>query len=234
MRPFVLRRSDQFRPGPPPALTSAAYTASYNETKAYGSATSTVRTPAQTDVALFWGLGRPPVQYNEGVRGIVSDTGMSRVQAARALALTNLVTADAYIACFDGKYTYSAWRPYTAIRAGDTDGNPATVADPTWTPLVRTPNHPEYPANHACVTTAFAKTLDHLLGPAHFAVTISGVPGSTEIQHFTSSRELITQIANARVWGGIHFRFATRAGTQIGIAVARYDAAHALQPQRDD
>lgn len=233
MTPFILREADQFRPGPPPALTSAAYTASYNETKDYGAATSTLRTPAQTDTALFWGLGRADAQYNEGTRGIITATGMNRVQAAQALALSNLVTADAYIACFDGKYTYSAWRPYTAIRAGDTDGNPATIADPTWTPLVKTPNHPEYPANHACVTTSYATTIDHLLGPAHFSLTVTGTPASTEIRHYTSSAQLINEIANARIWGGVHFRFSTTAGTSIGLAVAHYDIRHALQPDND-
>ena len=230
MTPFILREADQFRPGPPPALTSSAYTASYNETKDYGAATSAVRTPAQTDTALFWGLGRADAQYNEGTRGIITTTGMNRVQAAQALALSNLVTADAYIACFDGKYTYSAWRPYTAIRAGDTDGNPATIADPTWTPLVKTPNHPEYPANHACVTTSYATAIDHLLGPAHFSLTVTGTPASTEIRHYTSSAQLINEIANARIWGGVHFRFSTTAGTNIGLAVAHYDILHALQP----
>lgn len=233
MKPLIMRKSDQFRPGPPPVLTSAAYTASYVETKDYGSATSTARNPSQTDTALFWGLGRVDAQYNEAMRRIITGFGMSRVKAARALALTNLVAADAYIACFDGKYTYSAWRPYTAIRAGDTDGNPETIADPTWTPLVRTPNHPEYPANHSCVTTSFAKTVDNLLGPAHFSLTVTGVPASTEVRHYTSSTQLITEIANARVWGGVHFRFSTTAGTAIGRSVARFDFDHGLQPDHD-
>ena len=232
MTPFIMRTADQYRPGPPPALTSDAYTASFNETKDYGSATSTVRDAAQTDIALFWGLGRPAAQYNEAVGGIVTATGMSRVDAARALAMINLVAADAFIACFDAKYTYSAWRPYTAIRAADTDGNPDTAPDPNWTPLVRTPNHPEYPANHSCVTTSFAKTLDNLLGPQHFSVTISGTPASTELRHYDSSAELITEIANARIWDGVHFRFSTDAGTTIGRSVARYDFKHALQPVR--
>ena len=233
MTPFIMNTADQYRPGPPPALTSPAYTASYNETKDYGSAISAVRTAEQTDIALFWGRGRPDAQYNSGIRDLVTTHNFSRVQAARALALTNLVAADAFIACFDGKYTYSAWRPYTAIRAGDTDGNPDTVADPTWTPLVRTPNHPEYPANHACVTTSFATTLDNLLGPAHFSVTIPGTPASTELRHYTSSSQLITEIANARIWDGVHFRFSTDAGTTIGRSVAHYDYQHALQPDDD-
>lgn len=233
MRPFVLRTADQFRPGPPPALTSPAYIAAYRETKLYGSATSSVRAAAQTDTALFWGLGRPDAQYNEGVRGIIEATGMDRLHAARALALMNLVTADAYIACFDAKYTYSFWRPYTAIRGADTDGNPATVVDPLWTPLVKTPNHPEYPANHACVTTGFARTVDYLLGPRHFDVSVSGVPASTETRRYTSSAQLIAEIANARVWGGIHFRFSTDAGTRIGIRVAGYDLHHVLEPMDD-
>lgn len=230
MTPFVMREADQFRPGPPPALTSAAYTASYNETKNYGSATGSLRTDAQTKTALFWGLGRPAAQYNAGVRDIVTSFGMNRVEAARALALTNLVSSDAFIACFDGKYTYSAWRPYTAIRAGDTDGNPDTVADPNWTPLVSTPNHPEYPANHSCVSTSFAMTVENLLGAARFSLTVPGIPASSELRHYTSSTQLITEIADARVWGGVHFRFSTDAGTTIGRSVAHYDYRHALQP----
>lgn len=232
MRPFVMRSADQFRPGPPPALSSAKYTEAYRDTKIYGSRTSSERTAAQTDTALFWGLGRATTQYNEAVRKIVKASAMDRIQAARALALLNLIGADAFIACFDGKYKYSAWRPYTAIRAGDTDGNPDTVADPAWTPLVTTPNHPEYPANHSCVSTSFAKTIDHLLGPDRFDVTVTGAPASTEERHYTNSGEFIAEIADARVWGGVHFRFSTTAGTEIGKAVAGYDFRHALQPLR--
>jgi hypothetical protein len=192
-----------------------------------------VRTAAQTDIALFWGLGRATTQYNEVVRRIVQGTALSRIQAARALALLNLIGADAFIACFDAKYTYSAWRPYTAIRAADTDANPGTAPDPAWTPLVTTPNHPEYTANHSCVSTSFAKTIDHLLGPNRFDVTVTGAPASTEERHFTNSDQFIAEIANARVWGGVHFRFSTAAGTTIGKAVAGYDFRHALQPVRD-
>ena len=233
MTPFIMRTANQYRPGPPPALTSPAYTASYNETKDYGSATSALRTTEETDVALFWGLGRPDAQYNSAIRDLVTTHNYDRVQAARALALTDLVAADAFIACFDGKYTYSAWRPYTAIRAGDTDGNPDTIADPTWTPLVRTPNHPEYPGNHSCVSTSIAITVDNLLGPSHFALTVPGTPASTELRHFASSAQLITEIAYARIWDGVHFRFSTEAGTGIGRSVAHYDYQHALQPDAD-
>jgi hypothetical protein len=153
---------------------------------------------------------------------------MDRVEAAHALALINLVASDAFIACFDGKYAYSAWRPYTAIREGDTDGNPSTVADPNWTPLVKTPNHPEYPANHACVTTSFTLTAADLFGK-HFDLTISEAPASTATRTFTSPRQLITEIANARIWGGVHFRYSTNAGTRIGVQVADYDITHAMQ-----
>jgi len=110
----------------------------------------------------------------------------------------------------------------------------ALSANPAWTPLVKTPTHPAYPANHACVTTSYAKTIDHLLGRRHFTLTVSGVPASTETRSYVSSAQLITEIANARVQGGVHFRFSTTAGTAIGIAVARYGYQHALQPIRDD
>jgi len=233
MTPFIMRAADQYRPGPPPPLTSAAYTASYNETKTYGSKDSLARSEEQTKTALFWGLAKPAHQYNTGIRDLVTTHGLNRVEAARALALTNLVAADAFIACFDGKYTYSAWRPYTAIRAGDTDGNPATVADPSWTPLVPTPNHPEYPANHSCVTTSFAVTVDNMLGPTNFSITVPGPLAGNDTRHYASSTELITEIGNARIWDGVHFRFSTDAGTTIGRAVARYDYHHALQPVDD-
>jgi hypothetical protein len=186
----------------------------------------------QTAIALFWGLSKPDAQYDEAIRGAITATSMDRVEAAHALALINLVASDAFIACFDGKYAYSAWRPYTAIRAGDTDGNRATVADPNWMPLVKTPNHPEYPANHACVTTSFAKTAAALFGN-RFHLTISQAPASIATRTYTSARQLITEIANARIWAGVHFRFSTNAGTRIGIQVADYDIADALQAIRD-
>ena len=230
MTPFVMRAADQFRPGPRPSLSSSAYASAFQETKDFGSATSAVRTAEQTATALFWGLGRPDAQFNEALRTLVTDRGFDRVRAARLLALTDVVMSDAFVACFDAKYTSSSWRPFTAIREAADDGNPATAADPGWTPLVRTPNHPEYPANHTCESSSFATAVSRVVGPRGFDVTISGAPGSTATRRFTSAAALVAESGDARVWGGVHFRFSTEAGARIGRSVAEFDVRRVMRP----
>jgi len=142
MRPFLIQTASQFRPGPPPALSSALYARDLNETQAFGSRTSTVRSAAQTQTALFWTTNAIAAD-NATIRGVAVGHGWDAVRTAPALAMNDMVESDSEIACMDAKYHYSLWRPYTAIRAADTDGNPATTADPAWLPLVPTPNHPE-------------------------------------------------------------------------------------------
>jgi hypothetical protein len=230
MKPFAMRSADQFRPGPRPSLSSSAYAAAFQESKEYGSATSTVRSAEQTATALFWGLGRPDAQFNDALRTLATAKAFDRVQAARLLALTDVVMSDAFVACFDAKYTYSSWRPFTAIREAADDGNPATSADTGWTPLVRTPNHPEYPANHTCESSSFATTVSRLVGPGGLDVTVSGVPGSTATRRFTSAAALVAESGNARVWGGVHFRFATEAGARIGRSVAEFEVRRLMRP----
>ncbi len=230
MKPFAMRAVDQFRPGPPPPLSSAAYAAAFRETKDLGSATSAVRSAEQTATALFWGLGRPDAQFNEALRTLATAKAFDRVRTARLLALTDVVMSDAFVACFDAKYTYSSWRPFTAVRGAGDDGNPATSADPGWTPLIRTPNHPEYPANHTCESSSFATAVSRLVGAGGFDVTVSGVPGSTATHRFTSPAALVAESGNARVWGGIHFRFSTEAGARIGRSVAEFDVCRLMRP----
>ena len=152
MDPFSLRSADQFRPNGPPRLDSRRWARDYNEVKAIGSATSTTRTPDQTLAARFW--GEPPVQQARGsLRTFVLDHQLDIVDAARLNAMWSVTYADALIACFDAKYTYTWWRPITAIRAGDSDGNARTIGDPAWATLLPgTPNHPEYPSAHSCIT----------------------------------------------------------------------------------
>jgi hypothetical protein len=156
MRPFMLHSTSQFRAPAPPALTSALYTRDFNETKAYGSAASAVRTPAQTAIAYFWNANAIN-QLNQTLQNAATQHNMDLLDTARLLAAGNMVPADAGMACFDSKYTYQFWRPITAIRNAGIDGNPATTADPAWTPLLTTPNHPEYPSQHGCVTSAVAQ-----------------------------------------------------------------------------
>ncbi len=175
MRPFTLANPSQFRATPPPGLSSSGWAEEFNETKAYGSATSAVRTAQQTAVALFWNA-QAVNQYNQAFQDVAAARGMDAVDTARVLAMGNVVGADAGIACWDSKYHYRFWRPIMAIRNAGIDGNPATVADPAWTPLLTTPNHPEYPAAHGCLTGSEAEVLATVTGPDRSGFMIRGPP----------------------------------------------------------
>jgi hypothetical protein len=218
MQPFLLHSPSQFRPGPPPALGSSTYARDLNEIKAFGSKTGSVRTPAETENALFWTYNADAMD-NAGFREVATQQHMDTVDTARALVLGNMITADAAIACFDAKYHYSFWRPITAIRAAASDGNPQTTADPTWTPLVVTPNHPEYPAAHTCISAAEAEVYAALRHTRRIAIELSSaVTGTTH--HLATVRQMIQQVANARVWAGLHYRNSTRVGARLGSNVA--------------
>lgn len=221
VRPFVLTNGSQLRPAGPPDLTSKHWARDYNETRLFGSATSTVRTAEQTEVARFW--ADPPLMQNQrALRAYTESEGMGTLRTAQLFALADTASADALIACWDSKYHFEFWRPFSAIPAGDTDGNPDTPADPAWRPLLPTPNFPEYPSAHSCSTTAIA-TVVAALAPGHrLDLTLDSTTTGT-IHHFTSVRALTDEVANARVWGGLHWRFSTEDGSRIGRA-----AAHAV------
>ena len=173
MRPFLLDRASQFRADPPPSLTSKQYARDLNETEAYGALNSTVRTPDQTAIAYFW-VGNNINQYNQTMQSVVADHDMDLVDAARLLAMGNVITTDAGIGCYDSKFYYQFWRPITAIRNADRDGNPDTTADPTWQALLGVPGHPEYPSQHGCFTAAFTDVLAAALHTKHIDVTMPG------------------------------------------------------------
>jgi hypothetical protein len=223
MRPFLLERPSQFRVEPPPALGSRRYTNDLNETKAYGAVNSPVRTPSQTAIAYFWNANAIN-QYNQAMQNVVAQHGMDLVDAAHLLAMGDLVVSDAGIACMDSKYFYLFWRPITAIQNADKDGNPATTADPTWAPLLATPNHPEYPAAHGCVTSAFSDALAAALHTKRLDVTVPGATGGgttlTTTQHFDSVGDMQKQIVDARVWIGFHYRNSAENGVELGNDVA--------------
>jgi hypothetical protein len=224
MRPFSLASPDQFRPGGPPPLSSRRWARDYQETKDYGSATSSVRTADETLVARFW--AEPPVQQAHGAfRRFVLDHRLDLVDASRFMAMISVAYADALIACFDAKYHYAFWRPVTAIRAADTDGNPRTVADPSWSPLIVTPNHPEYPAAHACVTTAGARVVARFLHTRRIDYTIPSLTGLGD-RHYESVRDLVHEVENARIWGGIHYRTSVEDGAAIGWKTSQQMLAH--------
>jgi hypothetical protein len=225
MDPFSLRSADQFRPDGPPRLRSRAWAREYNEVKEIGSSTSTTRTAEQTLAARFW--GEPPIQQTRNaLRMFVLDQELDIRQAARFTAMISVTYADAIIACYDAKYHYTFWRPITAIRAGDTDGNPATVGDPAWSPLLpATPNHPEYPSAHSCITPAGARVVAGFLGTRHIDLTVPSLTGLGD-RHFDTVGDLEHEVANARVWGGIHFRSGIEDGTTIAKRVSRHVLHH--------
>ena len=181
----------------------------YNEVKEIGSSTSTTRTDEQTLAARFW--GEPPVQQARGsFRKFVLDHGLDVVDASRFMATMSVTYADALIACFNAKYHDPFWRPITAIRAGDTDGNDATVGDPAWTPLLPgTPNHPEYPSAHSCITSCRrAAPIKNFLGTGKIDFTVPSLTGLGN-RHFDRVKDLEYDVSNGCIWAGIHYRSAS-------------------------
>ena len=225
MRPFSYDTPGQFRPAGPPALSSKSWARDYNEVKEIGSRTSTTRTDDQTLAARFW--AEPPVQQDHSsYRKFVVDHQLDVVEASRFMALVSVVSADAIIGCFEAKYHYAFWRPITAIRAGDTDGNDATVADPNWIHLLAaTPNHPEYPSAHACATTAIAQVLARYLNTQQIDYTMTSLTGLGD-RHFDSANDLEYEAGNPRIWGGIHYRTSIEDGAKIGVKTAHQLLAH--------
>lgn len=236
MHPFMLESTSQFRPGPPPALNSSKYAKDPNEVKAYGSLNSTLRTADQTNTAYFWNANAVN-QFNDALRGVVGQHDMDLVDAARLLAMGDMTVEDAGMACWDAKYHYLFWRPITAIQHADIDGNPKTDADPSWTPLLTTPNHPEYPSAHGCVTSAFTEILRDALHTNRIDVFIKGAENGaaslTATRHYDTTKDITDEIENARVWIGFHFRNSVKIGLDLGKQVAHYDLDRNFQPVKD-
>jgi hypothetical protein len=229
MTPFSLHAADQFRPGGPPALRSKRWARDYNEVKAIGSATSTTRTAEQTVAARFWAESPVP-QARGAFRKFVLDHGLDIVGAARFMAMVSVTYGDAFIACFDAKYHYAFWRPITAVRAGDTDGNPVTAGDAAWSPLLpATPNHPEYPSAHSCITPAAGIVIQRFLRTRDIDFTIPSLTGLGD-RHFDRPGDLTADVSNGRIWGGIHFRSAVVDGAGIAKKVANWVLSHHFQP----
>jgi membrane-associated phospholipid phosphatase len=232
--PFALSAGAQFRPAAPPALDSAEYAAALNEVKDLGSATSTSRTDEQTLIAKFWndGLGTAFAMgyWNRIAQQVATNQGLSLDQDARLFALLNIAEADAQIACWDAKYTYNLWRPVTAIRAADTDGNPDTAPDATWTPLLTTPNFPSYTSAHSTLSAAAAGVLTALFGSDyHFTVVSDSLPGVT--RSFDSFGAAAAEAGRSRIYGGIHYQFDNLNGQAVGAEVADYVVANVLLPR---
>ena len=228
VRPMVLSSPTQIPLHGPDPLTSRRYARDVEEVQDLGSATGSMRTPEQTENALFWN-DNPVIQYQTGFRDLANRHGLDITRSARMFAVLNVGGADAQISCWRGKFDFAFWRPITAIRMADTDGNPATVPDPAWTPLTATPPYPDYPSGHACITGATAAGLSALFGAHHIDFNVSSAVTNTA-RHYESARQLNEDTINARIWLGIHFRRAMVDGNGLGRDVASYVLRHAFQP----
>ena len=222
--PFGYDDPARFRPQAPPALGSKTYTSDYNESKTVGRATDTTRTAEESATASFWSPSATAL-WSANVRSLASS--MDLLTAARFEAIGIAALTNSLIACWDAKYTYMFWRPVTAIQAGDTDGNRATDADPSWTPFIVTPLHPEYPAAHTSVGAGALGFYTVWFGTDQFPLAFKGNGGV--VRRYSNVAEIHAEEGNARVWGGMHWRNSTEVGTALGSKVGKYTATHLLK-----
>jgi hypothetical protein len=242
-KPFLIESPEQFRSDGPNALTSGEYTKEFNEVKELGALDSTKRTADETAAAVFWQF--PPIALWNGVARSLAGS-LDTADQARLYAMINLAAADGAISCWDDKWYWHFWRPRAAIREADTDGNPATVADPTWealfatatqtTPPLATPPFPDHPSGHGCVSGATVSAFQDFFGTdkASFDVvggrSLNGAP--IPARHFDRFSNALKEVIDARVWGGIHFRTADVQGTVIGKKVGHWMRKHYFEPVR--
>lgn len=232
MTPWVLTRPSQFRPQPPPALNSQEYATDLNETKMWGGVTGSVRQPEDSALAVFWS-GNGTLYWTRVATDLAEARQLGASESAHLFAVLHVAMADASIATWDAKYRYVFWRPVTAIRLADDDGNDGTVADPTWTPFLTTSAHPEYPSGHSNLAGAAATVLSAIFGPeVPFNATSEVSPGS--VRWFVGFDSALKEMADARVFGGMHFRTACVRGAALGGTVASYVLENAMRSRRHD
>ena len=221
LTPFAIRKADQFRSSPPPPLTSNKYSKAYNEVKVVGELNSTARPQDRTDVARFATAGAARI-WNQAVSQASAAQGKSLSENARAFALLNMAINDGLISVMDTKYHYVFWRPYTAIRAGDTDGNRKTDPDVAWMTFIDTPCFPSYPSAHASASYAARTIAEKIFGSKGHDITLSHPNFPDVILHYSKFSQMTDDIDDARVYGGIHFRFDQEAGARQGRQVGTY------------
>jgi hypothetical protein len=221
--PFGIESGSQFRLQAPPHLQTEKYANDYNEVKLLGRIDSAFRSQDRTDVARFYALSSPVMVWNSSARQVSAAQGKTLPQNARNFAVLAMAMADAAIAMWDTKYHYSFWRPQAAIQLGDTDDNPLTDPDPTWLPLIATPAHPSYASGHASVSGAAKAVMEDLFGKDGHNVTLvnPAVPGNV-VLNYTSWDQVTDDIDDARIYGGIHFRFDQEKGAHLGMQVGKY------------
>jgi len=226
-----MNSASQFRVAPPPELTSEKWADDYNEVKTIGSLMSTTRTAEQTDIGYFW-ADSGPVLWQNALRYISGAYLKDIGDSARMYALAEAALADAQIACWDSKYFYDFWRPITAIRLGDLDGNPLTVVDPSWQPLINTPNFPEYPSGHAAISGALTHVLQLFFGRdvLNFQMTTTNSMALQKTRSFTRLSQAEQEVVDARVYVGIHYRNSDTTARAQGRRVSNWVFRHYLRP----
>jgi PAP2 superfamily len=233
VRPFTLKSTSQFRPGPPPDLDSKEWARDYREVQSVGSLSSTTRTAEQTDIGYFW-ADSGPVLWQNALRNISANHLNDIGDSARMYALAEVALADAQIACWETKYFYTFWRPITAIRLGDQDGNPATEVDPDWQPLINTPNFPEYPSGHAAISGAISHVLRLFFhsNVLSFEMTTTNPMALQKTRTFTRLSQAEQEVVDARVYVGIHYRNSDTTARAQGRRVSNWVFKHYFRPVR--
>ena len=227
--PFVLPMANQFRPGPPPALTSSQYTTVFNEIESIGMALSTAATMEQKIIGVFWN-GSIQDYWQEIVQTTTVAKSLNTEETARLFAMVNIALADSVIAFYDAKYVYNFWRPVTAIRVADTDGNPGTIASPAWLPeTTTTAADPSYPGAHATISSAAATVLAAFTGSDQFTFAVTSEVFAGVARPFTSFSGAAQEASLSRIYAGQHFRSDEDAGTQLGTSVAQLVVTNLLQ-----
>ena len=228
MMPWSMTSGSQFRPAPPPALTSETWTRDLNEIRELGRHNSTIRTAEQTTIGRFWLLTGART-YNPIVRQVAKAKDMDVVDCARLFALVSIAGADAYISVFDGKYAYNLWRPVTAIRNADQTNNPATPRDPTWLPIGDTPMHPEYPCAHCITSGAVSAVLQGVAGDEVGEITLTSPTSPGVVRKWTRLQDYRDEVSLARIYAGFHYRFSTEAGKEMGQKIGAQAVATLLR-----
>lgn len=224
-KPWLMASAAQFRPGPPPALSSDAWARDFNEVKALGARSGARRDAAQDAVARFWEYSLPPI-YHGVVHSVAVAPGRDVARNARLYAAVAQAMDDAMIAVFDAKYHYQFWRPATAIRNGDIDGNDATERDAAWAPLIDTPMHPEYPSAHSILAAAVGAVLEAEVGDGAMPVLATTSPtASGAVRRWTAIEDFVREVSDARVYEGVHFRTSTEVGMAMGRQIGKLAAA---------
>jgi len=232
--PFGIPSASEFLLDPPPTLTSNQYAKAYNEVMTVGSLDSTERPQDRANVVLFYGVSSPTLVFNQAAQQVAQEQGRSLSENARALALVNMAISDSLVASFLNKYHYNFWRPETAIHAGDTDGNPKTDPNPSFVPFITTPCFPSYPSNHGSGSGGGAEILRRVYGEAGHSITLTNPSVPNIVLQYTSFKQITDDISDARVYGGIHFRFDQIAGARLGRAVGRAVYKNNLRRMHDD